>query len=359
MTEKFTPFERFAAVRKGEEPDRVPIGWLGHYELGIGLPRVKVSEVVRDRSGRLLYKGIKAVYERYKPDTIAVFTYTIVEAVAMGTKPIYYDTNPPGPLEYVVKEPKDLDLLKIPDPRFDGDLPCIYNATKMVVREYGNKLPIQSNTVGPFAVAARVRGLWEICYDCMRRPWFAHDLLEHATEASINIAECYAREGIDAIGWGAGSETCISVRHFSEFVLPYDRRFVRAVRREGVLTVSRHLCSGPNAFQLADEYLKSSPDGPYTIWGLFESPKIMAEKKEKFRKMVPNILLGGAPSTALVQLGKPEEIISEVKRWIKNVAPTGNYVFIGDCGIPAATPMVNVDAYVKAAKEAGRYPIKT
>lgn len=356
--EEYSPFERFAAARRGEEPDRVPIAWLGHYELGIALPKVKVSEVVRDRSGRLLYQGIKAVYERYKPDSITVFTYTIVEAVAMGTKPKYYDANPPGPLEYVVKEPKDLDILKIPDPRFDGDLPSIYNAIRMVVRDYGGVCPIQSNTTGPFAVAARIRGLWEICYDIMRRPWFVHDLLEHTTEACINIIEHYTAQGVNAIGWGAGSETCISPDHYLKFVLPYDRRYVRAARKCGVQTVSRHICSGPSAFQVVDEYLKVSSDGPYTIWGLFESPEVMVEKKKKYKELVPNILLGGAPNTTLVQLGTPDEIANEVKRWIKAVAPNGNYVFIGDCGLPAATPMENVDVYVKTAKEAGKYPIK-
>lgn len=354
VREELTPFERISTALKGEEPDRVPIGWLGHYELGIGLPRVTVEEVVTDKTGRKLFKGIKAVHERYKPDAITVFTYTIVEAVAMGTKPKYYRDNPPGPLEYIVKEPRDLDLLKIPDPRFDGDLPCIYNAIKLVVREYGGDFPISSNTTGPCAVASRIRGLWEFCYDIMRRPWFAIDLLEHATEACINIIDHYIDIGITGVGWGAGTETCISPDLFSKFVLPYDRRYVRAARKRSILSFSRHLCSGPSAPYMVNEYVKIAPDLSFTIWGFYESPEIMAEKKNKFK----SVAFGGGPSTSLVQLGKPEDIVDDVKRWIKTVAPGGRYIFMGDCGIPAATPLENVDIYVKTAKEAGKYPIE-
>ncbi len=354
-SKELSSFDRIGMAARGEEPDRVPMGWLGHFEQGIALPNVKVFEVVTDKSGRRLFQGIKAVFDRYNPDAITVFTYTIVEAVAMGTKPKYYPDIPPGPFEYVVKEPRDLDLLKIPDPRFDGDLPCIYNAIRQVVKEYGGRVPIASNTTGPCAVAARIRGLWEFCYDIMKRPWFAHDLMEHATQACINIISHYIPLGLTGIGWGAGSETTISADQFRKFVLPYDRRYVRAARKMGVYSFTRHVCSGPSAPYVVDAYTDIARDGAYTIWGLFESPEVMAKKKEQFPKP---IVTGGGPNTSLVQLGKPAEVVNEVKRWIKTVAPGGRYLFIGDCGIPPAATLENVDAYVKTAKEAGKYPIK-
>ncbi len=77
--------------------------------------------------------------------------------------------------------------------------------------------------MGPFSIVARIRGLWEISYDIMRRPWFAHDVINHATEVCMNMMEGWYEAGALGASSGAGSETTIGTQHFKEFVVPYER----------------------------------------------------------------------------------------------------------------------------------------
>lgn len=356
IREEMSSFERVEAMFKGESTDRVVLGWVRVAETGLGLPRVTVAEVVTDKRGYKLYKGIKKLYERYKTDIITVYTYTTVEAVAMGTKDKYFPDQLPAPIEYAIKSPEDLDKIKIPDPRVDGDLPCIYNCLKRVSREFGNEAIVTSGTVGPFSVAARIRGLWQICYDIMRRPWFAHDVINLATEACINIIEGWYEAGALGVSSGAGSETTIGAEHFRQFVVPYERRYLRKAKRMGYLSFSRHLCGGPSASIVVDELKNVGLDIlPTLVWGAYESANHMLEKKKMFAQYAPMVAVGGAIKAAeTVALSDPKTIEREVEHTIKTCAIGGKYVHMPDCCLPPTTPLENLDAFIISAKRIGR-----
>ncbi len=353
---EMTPYERVAAMYRGEPTDRVVLGWVREVETGIGLPSVTVADVVRDKSGYKLYRGIKTLHDRYQTDIITVGTYTTVEAVAMGTKDKYFVDQLPAPVEYAVKSPEDLDRVSIPDPRTDGDLPCLYNCIKRTVREFWNHALIGCGTVGPFSVAARIRGLWQISFDIMKRPWFAHDLVNHATEACSSIIEGWFEAGALGTGGGAGSETVLSSKHFKEFVVPYERRYINKAKRLGFTSYTRHICSGPSASIVIDNFTDFGLHGmPTLVWGYYEDAKTMLQKKAMFAESAPQVAVGGVIRAAdTITFGTPDEISREVERVVKTCAPGGKFVHIPECSLPPRVPLENLDAFVISAKKIGR-----
>ncbi|MBC7120897.1 MAG: hypothetical protein H5T33_04870 [Candidatus Methanosuratus sp.] len=351
--DEMSTFDRVSATLKGEPTDRICIGWLGRKETGLGLPQVTVADVVRDKNGILLYKGIKALTEKFKPDIITVTTYTTVEAVAIGTKDKYFKDQLPAPVEYVIKSPEDLDRVHIPDPRVDGDLPCIYNALRKVVRDFGNYAPISAGTVGPFSVAARIRGLWDISFDIMRRPWFVHDLLKFATDACINIIEGWQSAGATGFTSGAGSETVLSPEHFRQFCVPYERQYLQSAKKMGFLSYSRHICSGPSADLVVDDMTRFGLDEmPTLVWGYYKDAATMAQKKKLFAEFSPCVAVGGTfRASDQLAYWSPSEIEAEVNRLLETCYPGGKYVHVADCCIPPATPLENIEAFVISAKK--------
>ncbi|NHV46003.1 MAG: hypothetical protein HA493_05170 [Candidatus Verstraetearchaeota archaeon] len=356
VKEEMTSFERIEAMYKGEATDRVVIGWVRAAETGRFLPQISVADVVRDKTGYYLYRGIKTLYDRYQTDIITPYTYTTIEAVAMGTKVKYFTDQLPAPIEYAIKSPEDLDRIKIPDPRVDGDLPCLYNCTKRLARDYGNKAIISLGTAGPFSVASRIRGLWQIAYDIVRRPWFAHDIINIATEACINIIEGWYEAGATATISGAGSETTLGIEHFKQFVVPYERRYLRKAKKIGFLSFLRHICSGPSASVVIDIFKEFGLDLlPTLVWGYYDSPEIMLQKKKFFAEYFPMVAVGGYIKAAeTLALSTPEVITKEVEHVIKMCAPGGKYVHIADCCIPPTVPLENLDAFIFTAKKMGR-----
>jgi len=354
--EEMTPYERVAAMYCGEETDRVVLGWVREVETGIGLPSVTVADVVREKSGYHLYKGIKTLYERYRTDLITIGTYTTVEAVAMGTKDKYFVDQLPAPIEYVVKCPDDLEKIKVPDPRSDGDLPCLYNCIKRVVQEFGNKALIGCGTVGPFSVAARIRGLWDISYDIMKRPWFVHDVLKHATEACESIIEGWHEAGAMGTGSGAGSETVLGKEHFREFVVPYERMYLKKAKKLGFSSYSRHICSGTSASIVINNFVEFGLNLlPTLVWGYYEDADDMNQKKKIFSESAPMVAVGGVIRAAdTITFGSPAIISREVEELVKKCAPGGKYVHIPECSLPPTVPLENLDAYVITARKIGR-----
>lgn len=356
VKEEMSPFDRIEAMYRGKSTDRVVLGWVRAVEAGLGLPHITVADVVRDKKGHYLYQGIKTLYERYQTDIITVYTYTTVEAVAMGTKDKYFIDQMPAPIEYAIKSPEDLDRIKIPDPRVDGDLPCIYNCIKKVDREFGNRAIVTSGTVGPFSVAARIRGLWEIAYDIVRRPWFAHDVINHATEACVSIIEGWYEAGAIGTSSGAGSETTIGIQHFKEFVVPYERRYLKKAKRIGFLSYSRHLCGGPSASIIVDHFKEFGLDVlPTLVWGAYDSAEMMLQKKKMFAEFAPMVAVGGVIKAAeTLALGDPKTIEKEVEHVVRTCAVGGKYIHMADCCIPPTTPLENLDTFIISAKKIGR-----
>ncbi|MCQ5376749.1 MAG: hypothetical protein NO516_01720 [Candidatus Methanomethylicia archaeon] len=351
--EEMNPFDRVTAALKGEPTDRVPIGWLGRREVGFGLPQVTVADVVREKSGYKLYKGIKAMVERFHPDMIAVMTYTTVEAVAMGTKDKYFADQLPAPIDYAIKSPEDLEKTKIPDPRVDGDLPCLYNALKKVSNDFSGQVPIGAGTVGPFSVGARIRGLWDISFDIMRRPWFAHDVVKHATEACINIIEGFREAGATGTSSGAGSETVLGIEHFRQFCVPYERMYHRKAKKLGYLSMSRHICSGPSADLVIDEFPKFGFDNlPILVWGYYKDAQTMQQKKKLFTEYTPVVAVGGTlRASDELFYGTPAQVEAESVKLLDVCSPGGRYFHMADCCIPPTTPLENLDAFVISAKK--------
>ncbi len=351
--EEMTPFERVSANFRGEPTDRICIGWLGRKETGIGLPQVTVADVVRDKSGVLLHKGIKAITEKFWPDVINVTTYTTVEAVAIGTKDKYFKDQLPAPIDYVIKNVEDLDRVHIPDPRVDGDLPTIYNALKKTVRDYGNQVSIGAGTVGPFSVAARIRGLWDMSFDIYRRPWFAHDVVKFATEACINIIEGWQAAGATGFSSGAGSETVLSPEHFRQFCVPYERQYLKAAKKMGFQSYSRHICSGPSADLVVDEMAKFGLDEmPTLVWGYFKDNNTMAQKKRYFADFGSQVAVGGTfRASDEMAYDSLQQIEDKVNKMLEVCAPGGKYFHMADCCIPPATPYENIEKFVISAKK--------
>ena len=68
---------------------------------------------------------------------------------------------------------------------------------------------------------------------------------------------------------------------------------------------------------------------------------------------------GGVDTQRVLPRGTPEEVRSEVRRRLRDLAPGGGYVLCPVHNIQAEVPPENIDAVFTEALAAGKYPISS
>ena len=157
------PRERMAMVAQGKLPDRVPFVPT-IYEHAAALIGVTPSEMARSEA--LIVRGQLEAYRRYGHDLVAVgIDIYNVEAEALGCSVQYFEDNSiPSVNAHVLAEGSiSPDSLQVPDPESAGRMPMLLSAAETVRREIGQEVPVSAASVGPFTLAALLRGFGCLC----------------------------------------------------------------------------------------------------------------------------------------------------------------------------------------------------
>ena len=114
------------------------------------------------------------------------------------------------------------------------------------------------HVVGPWDMAAEIRGLVDLSMDVYDRPQFVHDLMRFCTDWLKGFYRRLGETGIHSISM---NETWVGVGiapdHFREFMKPYEAECVQAAHDAGYL-VSFHNCG--RATLLLEDMADTGPD---------------------------------------------------------------------------------------------------
>ena len=134
---------------------------------------------------------------------------------------------------------------------------------KGMVEKVGDDAWWLHHVIGPWDMAAEVRGLVDLSMDIYDRPQFVHDLMRVCTDWLKRFYRRLGETGIHSISmnetWvGVG----VSLEHFREFMKPYEEECVQAAHDAGYL-VSFHNCG--RATLLLEDIADTGPDAIETL----------------------------------------------------------------------------------------------
>jgi uroporphyrinogen decarboxylase len=249
-----------------------------------------------------------------------------------------------------IKELADLDGLKIPDPLRDGRLPLFLEATATVVREAGAFAPISATVAGAFTTASCLRGTEQLMRDLRRNPEFVHRLMRFAVDCTIPfIREAMKLGARVGIAEPVASGTLISSSQFREFVAPYLKAFVSAIKELSGGAPSLHICG--NSKRIWQDMVECG------VGSLSLDDEIdLAEARAAVGDRVA--LVGNIRPTSTMALGTPEDVRKNViECLIKGGGNPKGYILGLGCALPINTPLENIHALVSAAREYGQWPL--
>lgn len=289
-----------------------------------------ISEAVTqpDTLARVLYSA----YRFYGYDLVMVFSDTMVEAEAMGAQVLIPEDDDPFLLE-----PPRVSKLEPADPRKDGRMPVVLEATRRLKELLEDEAPILTSLKGPFSLASFLHGIDKLLEDLLTDPERAHEFLRLATENQLAYAEAIIEAGgIPFIGDPVASGSLISPEMFREFACPYLKQLIRTVHESGV-RAGLHICGETRAL-LAD-MARTGAD----FLSIDEMDLALAR-----REVGESAVLMGNVSTKLMLEGPADEVTQASRNCLARGGQ--GLILSSSCDVPTDSPKENVQALVAAAR---------
>nr|MDO8079292.1 uroporphyrinogen decarboxylase family protein [Candidatus Freyarchaeota archaeon] len=358
-SEAMTPMQRMAYFAFGQPLDHLPIQaasmeWSAHY---IGY---KLNKDFAFDYKKLAHAALVGV-DRFEADVcVPVYDAYNIGPEEMGAEVKYPDDALPEIIKPCVKSPEDLENLKIPDPHKDKKLTVLLECLKLLREKIGDIVPIMATVNAPFSWAANIRGIYDYIADLKRNPKFARDLLEIVTEAATGYAKAVIDLGFKPVllADAVATSYLLSPKQLEDYGVWSYRKMEEALGKGSFMgtiwgdfeTQAKFTKMGVPNFGGITNYTYCDRTGTEPL----KEEDILKQKKIARELGVPlMVALWGQ----WVMVHSPQEIDEEVKRVIKLAGPEMPFM-VSVFYIPLGCPIENLDAFTRAIKKYGKFPIK-
>jgi hypothetical protein len=221
---------------------------------------------------------------------------------------------------------------------------------KGMVEKVGEDAWWLHHVIGPWDMAAEVRGLVNLSMDIYDRPQFVHDLMRLCTDWLKGFYKQLGQTGIHSISM---NETWVGVgvarQHFLDFMQPYETECVQAAHDAGYL-VSFHNCGRATLF--LEDIADTGPDAVETLTSDRSSGDVdLADAKERIGDRV--CLFGGF-NEHLLNEGDAATIEQEVARCLDAAMDGGGYILRSTGQIFFTKPGL-IEVMCETARDLGVY----
>jgi len=340
-----TSFERVMTVLAGGIPDRVPTD-LHNFLPAAKAAGMRLSECFR--SGELMAESQVLAWRRFGHDMLLIENGTAALAQAMGCGVIYPDDTAPLAVEPALRDLRDIDKLRPPDPERDFPLNEVLRAVTILRREFGDRVFVMGRAdQGPMSLAAMLRGHSRFFLDIAdeTNAPLVEGLMDVCAAAGLRYAMALKAAGAHGTSLGELGSDTISPAMYRRFTLPRLKRFYAALN--GVrFPASLHQC-GNTAAVLGDMAASGA-----AILELDPSTSLRAAKDATRGRAA---VLGMVDPANVLDRGTPEKVTAKCREAIEVLAPGGGFILGPGCALTPETPEENVMALVEAAERFGRY----
>jgi len=342
-----TALERVRAACHHEPTDRVPVGPFAGF-CAARLTGVSLRRYVTD--GQAIADAQIALQHAVGHDIVVTAADTYYLAEGFGLEVEFHENALPTAKGPLLTDLKDVDCLRVPDPKRDGRMPVYLDAVRLLSAALGDQVAIRGTGTGPFSIAAYLFGmqrflmtLAEIEAGEDEDERHVHQLLSMTAEASTAFLKAQFEAGahILYLGDSLASADMISPAMYRRFVLPYHQRIFAEVNGQGAFTLL-HIC-GDNTVML--DALAETGANVLEI----DHKMNLGLCKQRIGDRI--CLIGNLDPVQTMLHGTTEDVRRESRRCIEQAGQGGGFILGTGCFVPYDSPLENLRAMVETSRQ--------
>jgi MtaA/CmuA family methyltransferase len=272
--------------------------------------------------------------EKFDFDYVSCISDPAREAADCGASVRFFDDQPPAIVDSsaLLGDKKKLAGLKIPDPCAGGRMHDRVRAAELFRKKIGGEKIVEGWIEGPCAEAADLRGINALMLDFFDDPAFVRDLFEFVLEMEVRFARAQVDAGADVVGMGDAAASLVGPQIYEEFVFPFEKRMIDAVRAMGAM-VRLHICG--NTGQILGGLGRLGCEIIDLDW--------MVPLESARREMGPaRVIAGNIDPVKVLRNGNPADVGAAVAGCHRQCG--SRYIVAAGCEVPRDTPEENVFA---------------
>lgn len=370
-----TSRERVAAAMRREVPDRVPV--MCQLSIGHMILATRTDPVLLWHDAATYVDVLFALRQRYGFDGILVsvpggdpewrrkldnvretprgLVATCSEPLwnlspyPLGRQTLYPHDDLPRPLEAPPLLPAgETDPAAIE--RLEAVPDWMLAPLRLVVARNEERYSVHGETFSPFDTLVNVCGIEGAMVGLIDEPGWSHQVLEAGLDYAAHWGIAQAEVGIDAlkvsspyVGGGL-----LSLRHYLEFVQPYERRLVERIRAARSVPIYTHTCGA-----IGDRLELIRDSGVDGIECLDPPPLGNIDLADAKARMGSSLFIkGNIDSVHTLLPGDPASIRAAVQACMRDGAPGGGFILSTACSV---SPRVSSEALALVAEAASEY----
>lgn len=266
-------------------------------------------------------------------------------AEALGSQLIYPENDIHYLKKPILENYEQLEVMKKVNPYTDGRIPVLLEAMKLFQKRAGDRIDIGLDIGGPISAAGAIRGYEQLLRDFAKRPDQVHQLLQFATECTLEVIRVFYNEfGVTpGIADPMASASLISKKVFKEFAMPYLQQYARGIKQITGNSASLHICGRTKPFWQEISQLEFSTFSVDNVEDLGEAVATLGKTK---------CIIGNVDPVNTIRGGTVQEVLEACRDCYKKAGSSPNgYILAPGCQIPADCPKENLLAMKQAACE--------
>ncbi len=394
-----TSRERMDTAMRLGTPDRVPVMCqlaLGHYFLQAGLDAIDIwhgtdafAEALIRLQRRYGFDGILVNLPGRDPDwrrdvaridtsgneRVVVWRNGWHTAVPADDNPHVF--QPDGTRYFPTFAEIDPDRLFYVEPHdssgitwpwswgFDGEPatpgahffpPWHFDTIRRVVSSVGHEVSVHGEVFSPFSQLMELLDYTNALVALIDDPDKVRACLDRLADGAIALGRGQVAAGAHAIlissaFAGAG---LISRQHYTDFVLPCEKKVIDGLRRATNVPVYTHTCGAIG--DRLDLMEATGTDGIDTL----DPPPLGTIDLARAKQQTAGRLFikGNLDPVHTLLMGTPDTVRDAARERLSIAGPGGGYILSSACSVPPAAPPENILVLREAVEEYGRYPLE-
>ena len=228
-----------------------------------------------------------------------------------------------------------------------------FDSIDRVIRRAGRDISVHGELFSPFSQFMELLNYSNGLLALMEDPEKSEACLDGLTRGAIVLGRKLAARGADAIlissaFAGAGF---ISPDQYRRFVLPFEKKIIRAIREESPIPIYTHTCGSIG--DRLDLMLETETQGIDTL----DPPPLgngdLAAAKRDFGSRL--FFKGNMDSVALLNYKTPEEVAESASRTLLTGKPGAGYILSTACSVAPRVEPWKLEMLAPLADRIGRY----